>query len=520
MPSPGAPIVREECTAGKRTTAVRQGLARRLFLPSISDVLFVAFVALFFIAGGGGWSQLLLDGDTGTHIRTGEFILSTHTVPHQDLYSFTSPEKPWYAWEWLAAAMFGAAHQIAGLKGVVLLAGTVICLALMLLFRQMIWRGVALPAAVAVIIVAAGAMNFHFLARPHIFTTLLTVVAFWMLERDLAEPARAIWLLPFLTVVWTNLHGGFPVVIVALGLAACAALLRREPSRFRRYAVLAALCAAATMLNPYGWKLHTHLAEYLRSDWLVNRIDEFQSPVFRGGSMLRFEILLFAGLIVVFELVRKRRYYEAMLIVFWAHASLVSARHATIYAIAASPAIAEQLTALWDRWTGAAGPSSVRGVLRDVFRDMQRQAARTSIWIPVFVVLLAAGRWAGPWPADFPPAFPTELLSRNASLVANGNARILSSDWWGGYLNYRFYPQRRVFIDGRSDFYGPGRIDEYMSLRMARDSWEDLADRYGFDFALIPPDWPLSQALKTSRRWKMADQDRVAILFRRVRVSE
>src|SRR2546423_1510573 len=74
-----------------------------------------------------------------------------------------------------------------------------------------------------------------------------------------------------------------------------------------RYAYLAAACAAASIVNPYGIGLHRHLSEYLRSDWIKNAIQEFQSPSFRSETMLQFEGLLFLGLVAASALVRRRR---------------------------------------------------------------------------------------------------------------------------------------------------------------------------------------------------------------------
>jgi len=46
----------------------------------------------------GGLSFLLADGDTGWHIRTGEWILRNGRVPGTDLFSYTMPTAPWFAW--------------------------------------------------------------------------------------------------------------------------------------------------------------------------------------------------------------------------------------------------------------------------------------------------------------------------------------------------------------------------------------------------------------------------------------
>lgn len=506
---------------GEALTAAQPKRARRvrliaLLIPSLSDVVFLVFMGILFMSAA-GWSQLLADGESGTHIRTGDFILATRTVPVRDLYLSTSPQTPWYEWEWLADVIFAGAHRLAGLKGVVLFSGSVICLALTLLFRHMIWRGVSLPVAVLMSIVAADALRFHFLARPLIFTTLLAVGAFWILDRDWSHPGRTAWVLIPLAILWANLHGGFLVLIVGLVLFAAAALLLRDWVRVLRYGVLAAACSAATLINPYGWRLHQHIWHYLRSDWLVKYIEEFQPPVFRGEEMVKVEILLFLGLICVLELVRARRYQDVLLILFWAHAALTSVRHVTIYIIAAIPPIAGQLNRLWLRWTAPGAAGSVLGILRDLARDLAPAARRTSMWVPIVlgVLVFSGGSY---WPNDFPPNFPTALLSRNAGLFrgpGHETVRMLNLDIWGGYLAYRFYPNRCAFIDERSDFFGTKITQDYLLLRSAGDGWENAAARYNFEFALIPPDWPLANALKRSNEWVLRDQDKVALLFER-----
>jgi hypothetical protein len=90
--------------------------SRRLFMPSLSDVLFLVLISILFLSGA-GWSGLLADGDTGWHIRTGQYILETHAVPVWDLFSYAAPGTHWYAWEWLADVVFAMCHQMAGPEG-------------------------------------------------------------------------------------------------------------------------------------------------------------------------------------------------------------------------------------------------------------------------------------------------------------------------------------------------------------------------------------------------------------------
>src|SRR5580692_1687642 len=107
----------EPMLAPSRGDALRgsawRGIARVL-TPSFSDLFFIALIVWLFVWGPDGWASLLGDGDTGWHIRTGQYILEHHKVPTQDLFSFSRQGAPWFAWEWLTDLTFAASFQAGG----------------------------------------------------------------------------------------------------------------------------------------------------------------------------------------------------------------------------------------------------------------------------------------------------------------------------------------------------------------------------------------------------------------------
>src|SRR6266542_6256432 len=113
----------------------------KALLPSMPDFMFVALLGWLFAAGPFGWVGLLSDGDTGWHIRTGEYILDNLRVPAVDLFSFSKPGEPWFAWEWGADVIFAALFRFAGLKALVLVCGALICLMITLVFVRTVRAG-------------------------------------------------------------------------------------------------------------------------------------------------------------------------------------------------------------------------------------------------------------------------------------------------------------------------------------------------------------------------------------------
>jgi hypothetical protein len=467
-------------------------------VPSLSDLFFLALMVWLFLAGQYGWKSLLADADVGWHIRTGEYILDHHAVPRTDLYSFSKPDAPWYAWEWLSDVIDAALFRAGGLKGVVLVAGVMIVLFGTILIRRMIWRGSHLFVAVIVAMLGVGCSSIHYLARPHVFTMVLLSIAMWMIEADLKQSSNYIWLLVPMTVVWTNLHGGFLVLIAVLAIAAVGGLSRR-------YALLTAACTAASLVNPYGYRLHQHVLEYLRSDWIKRIVQEFQSPSFRNENMMQFEVLLIGGLVAAGFLFRKRRIIEGLWILFFAHEALSSQRHVPIFVIVAAPVIAEEVSQWWGDWTAKAGKTSPLAIINQMSADFVAGFRRTSLWpVTVVIALIFIGRPIA-WPKDFPEeTFPVKIVHAHESEIFA--SRTLTTDQWADYLIF-LNPRYKVFVDGRSDFYGPEIGDQFLHLIAGQSDWKQTMEKYGFTLVLLPKETALVQLLQTQPEWLVSDRD-------------
>jgi hypothetical protein len=138
--------------------------------------------------------------------------------------------------------------------------------------------------------------------------------------------------------------------------------------------------------------------------------------------------------------------------------------------------------------------------------------------------VLAVFLWNSPgqaWPTEFPHIkFPVQMVERHAAKLnppGSKKPRILASDQIGDYLIYRFYPDVRVFMDGRGDFYGPEFGDEYIRIMRVDWRWRQLMEKWDFDYAMLPREWSLSEALKLDPKWNILEDSGPALLFERRR---
>jgi hypothetical protein len=90
----------------------------------------------------------------------------------------------------------------------------------------------------------------------------------------------------------------------------------------------------------------------------------------------------------------------------------------------------------------------------------------------------------------------------------------LTTDQWGDYLIYT-NPRLKVFVDGRSDFYGPEVGGEYLRLIGGEWDWQQIMEKYQFDLALLPSQFSLTQLLKLSPGWRVLQDDGKRVLLAR-----
>jgi hypothetical protein len=190
----------------------------RLVKPSFSDFIFAAILCWMFVLTPDGFSTLLEDGDTGWHIRAGQWMLAHGRVPQHDLFSFSRAGAPWFAWEWLTDVLYAALYNLAGFKALTLFAAAQVALFAAMLLRMTLARGAQVGLALLVTFLAVGACTIHYFARPHLATLLLVPIFAYLLDRHTTRPDRMLWLLVPLTALWTNLHGGFLAGLAMIGI--------------------------------------------------------------------------------------------------------------------------------------------------------------------------------------------------------------------------------------------------------------------------------------------------------------
>jgi len=507
-------------------------------LPNLGVVVFVVTLlhVLFLSAGG---TSLFRDSDAGWHVRNGEAILAAGAVPTVDSFSYTREGTEWFAWEWLSDVLLGGAHRIAGLPAVTLLAAIAIAGSAWGAARLALSLGGNFFFTAGSSVLLLGVTSIHWLARPHIFSWGLALMFVAAAELERRKPSRLLYVLPLVACVWANLHGSFLLgpgilLIYAIGetIRSLSISLRLRPTGLALPARLLPLVAAtspqegtrrrlfaaclvsllATFINPYGWRLHEHVIDYLQNAYLMDHVSEFQSYSFHTIGSFYVELFLLAAVAGILLMVKQRSFARALLGVLLLHMALFSARHLPTAAMLLLPLSVAAFTREAGNWK----PFSRMLAYSERLRTIDRK-----IWgiAPVILAIVASAAALQAASHSGKVGFSSQMFPVRAadylSAHANGG-RVFAKDQWGGYLIYRFSGSMKVFIDGRSDFYGRSFLETYADVADARPGWKAVLDRYGVQFVMAAPQSALVSVLRLSPEWKQVYADSVALVFKKI----
>jgi hypothetical protein len=255
-------------------------------------VIALAFLGIVIMA-----IRPMIDTDTWWHLRTGQWILENQALPDVDRFSLTRSGEPWYYPGWLSEILMFQVFSLGGLAALNLLFTVVILLAFVLVYCSMDGN----PFAVAVVLViAAGASEIFWSARPQLFTFLFSAGFYLVLRKFLRGKKNALWILPLIMALWVNIHPGFAVgfILVSIALIAQAVnhLARHEPhsdSGIRLIWLAGTLlaCLAAAALNPRGPAVLAYPFQTVSIRFLQNFIQEWGAPDFHSWTAQLFLIL-------------------------------------------------------------------------------------------------------------------------------------------------------------------------------------------------------------------------------------
>jgi hypothetical protein len=332
-----------------------------------------------------------------------------------------------------------------------------------------------------------------------------------------------LWIIPILMIPWANMHLGFSIAFILLGLAIISEagdwLLSRlskdaSPStvtfkgRIGKLLVISLISVAALLINPYGIEVILHPFRTIGIGILRDYIQEWAAPNFHETRMWPFAILLVATPLVAALSTRRLMFHEAIFLSGTALNALLAARNIPIFALVAAPILADHL----DTWL------KDNHITIHTARISTRSVVLVGNWLIALTVVLAVGVRAAA------SVIPTELRRTEREIFPVGAVRYLASHQppgkllnsynWGGYLiwHLRDYP---VYVDGRTDLYDDAMLRRYLLVYLAQPDWESVLEEDDINIVLVESTSPLAQVLRLSPDWRSVYGDSLSALYLR-----
>jgi hypothetical protein len=449
-------------------------------------------IALFALAA---FSPAVLgDGDTFSHLATGEWIIAHGGAPRADPFSHSMPGAPWIAHEWLSELLLALAFRLGGWGGVVLITGAAAASAALIvgLAAARDLRGAPLVATVGL---GLGLMTASLLARPHMLA--LPIAAAWsagllaVRDRGRAPPLA----LAALMTLWANIHGGFIFGLILIGPFALEALAEAPAgarlATARAWTLFGLAALAAALINPYGVEALI-LPFRLIGIENLSRISEWRPQDFSHLGTMELALLMLIGVTLTRPFAMPP--IRAALLLALIAMALQHSRHQALLGILAPMLLAKPIAA-------AIGGGS--------FVDERRRVAATAIAATVAgALMIASVRLLAPIeridgssaPISALAAVPPELRAKPA----------LNEYGFGGYL---IFAHVRPFIDGRAELYGDEMLSLYDKIQAGDAATvESTLERYRIAWTIFSPDARIVAILDRTPGWRRLHSDAIAVV--------
>ena len=443
-------------------------------------------------------SSGIADTDFYWHLTYGQWISDHMAIPAVDSFSWSFAGQPYQLTQWLGEALMGIAYQQAGLDGTKFL--SVLLAAVTIGFAWLAARRFVHPAAAFGLAVMCNLVQIVTPMRPQLFSFALLAIATYMVVSFLdTRRARYLSAYPLMMAAWVNLHGGFIVGLILIGLMATGltaeAMLSRRVKEDLRILVMTWLMVGAsllaTLLNPYGIKaiLTVVMIGGLRSSSVISEWMPVNLTTELGWFYL-LNLVPFVALMVISGC--RPRLTHGLIATFFLIFGVMANRQVAMCAAVMAPLTAALLSRT---------PHYAK--MLSTMADPSRPVLYSAIVALLFgsypaIAAMGNGTWAATMNLQY-PIKATDFLEQNGL-----TDRLMSDTLEASYLIHRRVP---VFVDGRMDLYRDQHFFEWYLASRAAPGWENVLEKHHPTAMLLRLDMAIRQAALASGSWKQVYED-------------
>ena len=478
---------------------------------------FIFFIGLFAMA-----ARVAVDSDTFWHLRAGEWMLDNRRLLNFDAFSHTRAGASWINHSWLSEIPMALVFRAFGFGGLNLATALIVWLAFFFVYHS--GEGGSYLCAFAIVL-AATTSAVYWSARPQIVSMLFTAIFGYVLRLYRWRGINHLWLLPPLMLLWVNLHGGFAIGFILLGvtfigsaitgIAGAGTAREKHATRSHDYsatirlAVISLVCVAAVLVNPYGLQMLLYPFRTVSISVLQNYVQEWQSPNFHNREAQVFVVMWLATFGAVGLSRRRLDATDFLLFAVFSALALLAGRNIAVFAVVTAPILMRHA-------------DSAIAELQERFPKLKIEETTTPRrlaalnWVLLIVVAAAALLKMA---LSLNPATTLEAVARLSPAGAANYLKqnptpgqMFNSYNFGGYLVWALR-DAPVYVDGRTDLYDDEFLNEYLKAYLAEPGWEKTLAEHDIRLVVVEADSPLARTLRQTPGWAVRYSDSLAVVI-------
>lgn len=437
------------------------------------------------------------DYDLWARLIAGMGFVQTGHVLKADFLSY-APVHIWYDHEWGSGVIFYLTQHFFGAAGLLILQAILVSLTFFVIAKVVELRGIKTTHAYNFLFYFFAMSSISYLLREPIrcqfFTFLFFAVFLYVLELARKDNNKPLFLIPFLMIVWNNLHGGCVAGLGLIVLYIIGEMLNKK--NIKKYIYVLIFSFLALIINPWG-------IEYLKFLFKANTMErkyvmEWWGLFFPYNIHRYIKFKFLAALFLIIEAVfgikniKEKKFNPDWTKVLVLSATLILAiMHVKLipfFVISASCFLYDDFYKAFNFLT------------KNIFNKIANFKDALVYAIILFFIIsnLNAEAFKAHLAWQKYPFRSIEFVKMNH---IKGNLLINFS--FGSYAQYKLYPNNKVFMDGRyEEVYYDFMMPMMKKFFLANKGWDEVLKKFPPDIIIIEKYYPIYPVLKQQSQWK------------------
>ena len=424
------------------------------------------------------------DYDLFARLIVGERFIEEGLLPFKDFLSYT-PTHDWFDHEWGSGVIFYIILKHFGAFGIVMFQALCMLFTTFFIIKFQKLQRYTLSVSFTYIIVFL--LCFYslnsWLIRCQLFSFLFFSIFLYLLEKHRKTGSKIIWLIPLITILWNNIHGGVVAGLGLIFLYLAGSLL--EKKSYSAYLLILVISLLSLIINPYGIKY----ISFLFSAVTMSRkyIVEWASPLHSyhiKKYIPVFVYVLFGSVIYIYNNLKTKNidYTKILILSATAIEGLMHVKMLSFGVISVTAISYNEISML--------------------FKPLKKytKIAEKSLFAAVFFISLSIPLFSPQVPrlsVNLYPIQEVEFLKLN-----NIKGNLLTSFEIGSYVSYKLYPDNLIYMDGRyEEVYNDKEFLALKSYELGQQDWQDIIKNYHTEILMPRKNLKIYQILSNDPDW-------------------